>query len=386
MPRRRRSSAGSAAESLVLFFTRGVSLSTWDERGILDREVALYRALAARVGPVAFVTYGDRGDLDFSDRLGSDISVLPNARGLPRRAYNQLLPLLHRGVLRRAGVLKTNQVYGGIAALRAARMYRRPLVARCGFLWSEVAAADHGPRSLRTRFVVDRERRLLRGADQVVVTTPRLKERVVERYAIPGERVAVIPNYVDTSLFAPPPDRPDPGSLVFVGRLSREKNLEALIEAVAGLDGVSLTIVGDGPLRGDLERWTRELGADVRFPGQVPHERLPELLAQASAFALPSFYEGHPKAAVEAMACGLPVVGTDVDGIRDLVRDGETGVLSGTSPSELRVSIERVLGDPALRERMGRAARDETAGVSLERVVELEVEVLERAARTGSRR
>ena len=75
-------------------------------------------------------------------------------------------------------MFKANQVYGGIAARRSARLHRRPLVARCGFLSTEAADAEDGPGSLRARFVENRERRLLRGADVVVVTSARLAERV----------------------------------------------------------------------------------------------------------------------------------------------------------------------------------------------------------------
>ena len=78
---------------------------------------------------------------------------------------------------------------------------------------------------------------------------------------MPRDRIVVIPNFVDTRLFAPAAGPPDPRSLVFVGRLSPEKNLEALLEALAGLDGTSLTVVGDGPLRADLESRAGRLGS-----------------------------------------------------------------------------------------------------------------------------
>ena len=78
----------------------------------------------------------------------------------------------------------------------------------------------------------------------------------------------MIPNFVDVRRFQPAPEAPRPGSLVFVGRLSREKNLEALVEAVAGVDGASLTLVGDGPLRAGLERRAEQLGATLASWGR----------------------------------------------------------------------------------------------------------------------
>ena len=373
-----------SGSGLVLFFTRGMSLTTWDERGILERETAVYRRLAPRVEGVTFLTYG-AGDRHFPDRLDG-IDVVPKPAVLPDRAYGALLPALRASVLRRAGVLKTNQVYGGIAALRAAQLHRKPLVARCGFLWSEFASRQLPAGSLRLRAVLALQGRLFRGADVVQVTTDRMADEVLRLHRVSAERIVVVPNYVDTGAFSPSGEAPEERSLVFVGRLSPEKNLTALLEALSELEGVSLTIVGDGPQRGELEAAAQRLGVDARFAGTVPNHELPAVLRRASAFALPSLFEGHPKAALEAMACGLPVVGTDVRGIREVVRHGETGVLAETGAESLRAAVAELLDDDARRERMGHAARAVAQEVSLDRIVERELEVLERARAARARR
>ncbi len=115
-----------------------------------------------------------------------------------------------------------------------------------------------------------------------------------------------------------------PRSIVFVGRLVAQKNVESLIDAMQGFDS-ELTIVGDGPLRADLER--RAAGLRVTFAGVVPNENLPGLLNRHELFVLPSRYEGMPKVLLEAMACGLACVATDIPGNRDLIVDGESGLL-----------------------------------------------------------
>jgi glycosyltransferase involved in cell wall biosynthesis len=95
----------------------------------------------------------------------------------------------------------------------------------------------------------------------------------------------------------------------------------------------------------------------VTFLGVRPHAELPALLSRSAVFVLPSHYEGHPKALLEAMACGVPVVGTRVAGIRDLLRHRETGYLCGTSAAEIREALREVLGDAALSARMSAGAR-----------------------------
>lgn len=109
----------------------------------------------------------------------------------------------------------------------------------------------------------------------------------------------------------------------------------------------------------------------------VSHIELPYCLNQASLLVLPSFHEGHPKALPEAMTCGLAVIGTEVPGIREVIRHDERGYLCGSSPEEIRSAIQDVLGDADLRVRMGRNAREFVVEhFALERVVEMELALL----------
>ena len=123
---------------LVLFFTRGVSLQTWASVGSLEREIALYLRLGEKGVHVTFITYGGSGDLQYASQHDG-IEILCNRWNLPPRWYERLLPFLHARILRSADVIKTNQTNGADVALRAARIWRKPLIARCGYMWSEFA-------------------------------------------------------------------------------------------------------------------------------------------------------------------------------------------------------------------------------------------------------
>lgn len=370
--------------SLVLFFTRGMSLGVWDECGLFSREVALYRRLQERGVRVAFITYGDAGDLHYAEQLPG-LTICCNRWGLPLRWYELLLPWLHRGVLGQADLLKTNQMNGADIALRCARQWRKPLLARCGYLWSKNESLEWGSASRPARKAQAVEEKVFRGAARLVMTTPSMQRVIGERFPTVTDKLAVIPNYVDTERFAPRGRRPrNPPRLCFVGRLSPEKNLESLIRAVQGL-GVELEIIGQGSLREKLTA----LAADnpmVRFVGPVPHHHLPERLSQGTAFVLPSLYEGHPKALIEAMACGLPVIGTAVSGISEVIRHGETGWLCSTDVESLRAAICTVLADSDLRERLGRNARENVLShYALGRVIEMELETYRSILREGGR-
>jgi glycosyltransferase involved in cell wall biosynthesis len=155
--------------------------------------------------------------------------------------------------------------------------------------------------------------------------------------------VRVIASPVEIPAAVAPPE--EPPHVLFAGRLSEEKGITDFLAATEGLPRL---IVGDGPLRAQVPEAT----------GFVPHERLGEYYARAAVVCVPSRREGYGKVAREAMAYGRPVVSTGVDGLADAIEDGVNGlVVPPCEPAALRESIERLLGDEALRSQLGANAR-----------------------------
>lgn len=176
----------------------------------------------------------------------------------------------------------------------------------------------------------------------------------------------------DTEHFAPRAGlRPDgPFSIVCVGSFIEVKGHPRLIEACRLLRDRGLELrcdlIGDGPDRAEIaELVTRSgLDADVVFHGALPRPRVAEVMAQADVVVQPSVptrrgsREGIPVSLMEGMACGLPVVASAISGIPELVEDGRSGILVEPGDTKaLADAIARLIEDPALRERMGRAAR-----------------------------
>lgn len=355
--------------SLVLFLTRSNSLATWQGAGMLERETALYRRLRPHLGRVRLVSYGGPDDRGLCPP-GLELDL--NRRGLPLPLYGWYLRRLWPAPP--GAIIKSNQVQGAEIALAAARRQGLPFIARCGYLPSQFAAREQGTDSPATRRARALERRVFSGARRVVVTTPEMARTVREAYGLDEKRIRVIPNYVDTELFSPRPgEEPRPGRLLFIGRLAPQKNPQALLQALAGLP-VELLMVGSGPLEENLRRQAAALDLRVRFLGNQPHRRLPGLMARAQVLVMPSHYEGHPKALIEAMSAGMAVIAGRSPGISGLVEHGRTGYLCGHSAPEIRRALEKLLNDHELRRRLGRAARQEVlARFSLDRVLELEL-------------
>jgi len=167
----------------------------------------------------------------------------------------------------------------------------------------------------------------------------------------------------------PKPDRDNAGlRFVFVGRLSPEKGIEGLLEALASVRAdlrPRLVLVGDGPLRATLERRIGDLGLrdQVDLLGRLAEAETLKEIAASDALVLPSFMEGLPIVLMEALSLGVPVIASRVAGIPELVADGETGLLFTPSNwSELAEAIERLATDPGLRQRLGQAGPARIAG------------------------
>jgi glycosyltransferase involved in cell wall biosynthesis len=176
----------------------------------------------------------------------------------------------------------------------------------------------------------------------------------MEELGMPGEKIAVHYTGIDLERFRPAADRTAAKAslgvegplLVSAGALIPLKGQALLIDALKALPGVSLILVGDGPERSRLAALAAPLGERVRFLGNRPHNELPELLAAADAMVLPSEREGLANVWVEALACGTPLVITDVGGAREVVRGPEAGRLVARDPVGIAAGVRELLSAP----------------------------------------
>jgi teichuronic acid biosynthesis glycosyltransferase TuaC len=134
--------------------------------------------------------------------------------------------------------------------------------------------------------------------------------------------------------------------LVAAGALMERKGQDIAVTALERLPGVTLILVGDGPARARLERRARPFGDRVRFLGRQPHEMLPALLGAADAMVLPTVSEGLANVWVEALACGTPVVTSDVGGAREVIDRAGAGRLVPREPAAIAAAVAEILAAP----------------------------------------
>ena len=277
------------------------------------------------------------------------------------------------------------------AAVRASRGLRRPDIVHGHFLcpagtsalalaesWSvpaTVAVGESRPTYCEHHMGLELMRVQAQRFAGLVCVSERNRDYVVERLGVQADRVLLLRNAADTTRFYPrdreemrrrfglPQERP---IVAFTGGFNENKGPLRVLEAVRRLPEVGAVFLGSGPLCPTGER--------VLFAGKVQHDAVPEWLSVADVFVLPTKAEGSSNAVVEAMACGLPVVTSDLPSMRPLVGEGAGVLVEPNDVGALANAIERILGDEEQRATMSDAAlsraRSYTAADRVMRVAE----------------
>lgn len=196
--------------------------------------------------------------------------------------------------------------------------------------------------------------RVLRAAAAVIVLIESQARFLAEFYGVDPARIHVVPNGVAPEYYlAPRAPEPGPLRLLYVGRLGAQKNVARLLDAMSLVtEPVRLRVVGDGELRAGLEEQAARLGLGdrVEFCGRLHGAELVDAYAGAQAFVLPSDREGMPLVVMEAMAAGLPVVATAVQGTVELVEG--VGLLPDPNPRALAAAIDQLAREPETRAKL----------------------------------
>ncbi len=328
---------------------------------------------------VTVVTYDDQGEPPFYDldsRVVHRALRLGGARGILRGMWNlsRRVRVLRREILasKPDAVLSFMETTNVLA-----------LLAMLGTGIPVTVAERTDPHRYRPGRLWDVLRRLLYGRAHAIVTqTERAAEFFRPRW---NDRLHVIPNPVPPP---PAPDSLDPRlpvsgpAIVSVGKLVHLKGYDVLVTAFAKVapryPDWNLVIYGAGDQLNTLSEWAAALGVGerVHFPGvtRTPYA----VMRQAGVFVLSSRFEGFPNTLCEAMACGLPVIATDCpSGPREIVTDGVDGLLvPNEDATALAEALERLMSDPELRVRLGRAAEKITERFSVDSVGERWVRVM----------
>lgn len=390
------------ADTLVVVLPGGVSLRSWAQKGLLEREWRLYEGLQEHYQRFVIVSYGDGDD---AASLGSvpspevlkKITVISSTNGLGTNDATASISMRVADVCEGSTgvVVKTHQMSRSDVAVSIAEALRMRgvttgLIARGGYLWTRFVAFEHGSESPQAIAASVQEGNLCRGADVVVGSTREMIEDLAWRYGLETSRCAVVPCFVLTDHEPTTPGERDPGLLLYCGPLVARKRVKVLVQAMAQLPEemrgkARLRIVGDGPERAALESLAKELNAPVEFVPRQSHGGLLEMLSKCTLFLQPSELEGQPITVLEAMASGAPVLVANSQGLDTVVTHGMNGLRIQATPEAFATAIDELLRDSDWREVIGSAAANTTrAEFGLGTILPQELRTHQRALTLGA--
>jgi colanic acid/amylovoran biosynthesis glycosyltransferase len=241
----------------------------------------------------------------------------------------------------------------------------------CRVVWHHTPTSqdklDFGKSSLQHRWLVARKRWLYRLPTNFVCGSTHTREDLLRTFGVPEQKIS-LRRYLlpDPQRAAKAAEKRDPFRILFTGRFHPSKGHEFLIRALprlaAAFPALEVDFVGEGPIRTEIEALARRLGVEkhCRFHGQVKHLHTVFEMAGRSALAVaPSLDEGFGLILIEAMGMGTPVVASDIPPFRGILTPGEDSLLAPPGDVEaLGDALHRLLGDPALRQRLGEGARE----------------------------
>jgi glycosyltransferase involved in cell wall biosynthesis len=327
--------------------------SSFEAGGTERQMVELIRGLDSETFEVHALCFAARGRwLPTVAASADSVAEFPIAGFARRATWRQVRRYSHWCRERAIQIVLTSDFYTNIFGLTGAALAGVPV--RIG-----------GRREINTDKTAAKLllQRAAYGTAHRVVANSRAAADRLQREGVPRSRLAVVPNGIDAGDFAshraPRPLR----RALTVANLRVEKGHDVLIDAIAmhgrGLADIEFQLVGDGPCREGLERRVRDHGIShrVRFLGE--RHDIPQLLADADLFILPSRTEAFPNSVMEAMAAGLPVVASGVGGVLELVEHGRSGVLvPPDEPRALADAIAALASDPRRAHALGCAARE----------------------------
>ena len=260
----------------------------------------------------------------------------------------------------RVDLIHANWAANGFIACIAGFMTRKPVVTT--LRGADVKRALQSP--LDHFFL----KRCLAFSDNIVTVSNAIQKIIKENHPQWSNKVVTIPNGVDQEFISIGADRDYKANakvrFVTIGSLIPRKRIETILYAltkIKSLDAIELRVIGNGPEEQFLKELTLQLNLSgcVHFLGPIPHAKIPGYLQDSDVFVLCSTSEGRPNVLLEAMASGLPVIASNIEGVRELIQDGKTGLLFDVdNPEQLAKQIELLIEDPNARGMLGQGGRN----------------------------
>jgi glycosyltransferase involved in cell wall biosynthesis len=338
--------------AFLLLMTPGMSLEKWDRIGQLSREVAYYKELCERADrDLIIYSYGRNDEMFLKGFPRAKVLTMYPwiPKSIPFRVqnfiYNFFSLFSYRNYFKSVVLAKTNQFSATRFGLLLKFFYRFPLVIRMGFYYSHFK-----PISRKRKF---EEKLSFKYCDLILTTSSEASNHIVETYGIPRKKILTIGNSINLTNFKPLTLEKE-YDLMFLGRLERSKNIE-LILSVINKVSLKTLIIGKGSLSPMIKQAISD-NPMVEWKERVDNIDLPVYYNKSKCYLVLSEYEGNPKALLEAMACGIAVIGTNVPGTRECIKNNVNGILIDKDPDKIAAEVFTLCNDPQKANLLGNNA------------------------------
>ncbi|WP_214225530.1 glycosyltransferase family 4 protein [Pedobacter sp. B4-66] len=336
--------------SLLLLMTPNMSLEKWDELGQLSRELNYYDSLCKKANlNLIIYSYGRNDNKYLSKYPTIKVLCMPPwistkiPYTLQNLIYNLSSLFFLKSYFRRVLLAKTNQFSASTFGLLLKIFFKIPLVIRMGYYYSHFKK-----NSYKTKLI---ERLHFKLCDLILTTSVEAANYITHTYNIPASKILSMCNTVNLNVFKPLAI-PKTYDLIFIGRLEQQKDIKLLLK-VASLIDLKMLVIGKGSLA-QLVKDAVNKHVNIIYKTKVDNADLPMYYNSAKCFIIVSEYEGNPKVLLEAMACGIPVIGTNVPGIRECIIDNVNGILINNIDAEqIKQQILKLFANEIEMNRLG---------------------------------
>ncbi|NQV00082.1 MAG: glycosyltransferase family 4 protein [Parcubacteria group bacterium] len=336
--------------NLTLFLTNKMSLEKWSDSGIFDREIDYYNKLAKHFKRVYIVSYGGTKELLYKKRLAKNIRVLFKNNNFPNIFYQLIAPFKFRKVFKKCAFFRTNQIDGAIPAIIAKLLFRKSnLIVRSGYIAS-LNAKLYKKNLVQKIYINFVEWLAYRLCNRAFITTKENASYLLNKYNFLKNKLTVLNNAINTGIFKPL-NIEKKYDIGYVGRLQKDKNLLNLLKAV-NKSNLKICTIGQGEEKNNLLNYARKNNINLTLVDRVENYKLPQYYNQFKIFVFPSLHEGNPKSLLEAMSCGVPIIGCNVIGVSNIISNGLNGIISATDDKSLRKKIGYLLRDNELKNKI----------------------------------
>ncbi len=332
--------------NIILVFTFGISLKSWKESGLLEREIYLYEQISSKHNiKYTFITYGDESDSYIVQN--ENIKVIPVYKFI-KKSESQYLNLLKsfmftrkiKNELKNIDIIKTNQLNGSWVGLILKFILKKPLITRTGYNLYEFSLQEK--KNIFTRsFHYHLTKLSLKYSDIYTVSSFADKKFLNERFNSDSE-IQVVPNWI-RQLNSESFENRYSKKILAVGRLENQKNFESLIKDLSKTK-IEIDIVGDGSKKDELVILAKELDVNVNFLGKLSYEDLEKLYRKYRVLVNSSNFEGNSKVILEAMANGCSVVARKNKNNIEIIEDKING-FTYTDANELVDILNKLMND-----------------------------------------